>query len=108
LIRYGPNSLRTHRVLALLATTAVVSFFLGDRTLAIIIGVILVASIGLGFVNEYRAERASAVDKSRQEHPPPGSVEPLHLSAAAAAQAISPSISQGADVADEGRPQQAG
>ena len=69
LIRYGPNSLRTHRVLALLATTAVVSFFLGDRMLAIIIGVILVASIGLGFVNEYRAERASAVDKSRQEHP---------------------------------------
>jgi P-type Mg2+ transporter len=69
LIRYGPNSLRTHRVLALLATTAVVSFFLGDRTQAIFIGVILVASIGLGFVNEYRAERASAVDKSRQQHP---------------------------------------
>jgi len=83
LIRYGPNSVRTHRVsaiavlgrqlrsavLALLATTAVVSFFLGDRTQAIIIGVILVASIGLGFVNEYRAERASAVDKSRQQHP---------------------------------------
>ena len=48
---------------------AVVSFFHGDRTQAIIIGVILVASIGLGFVNEYRAERASAVDKSRQQHP---------------------------------------
>ena len=36
------------------------SFFLGERTQAIIIGVILLASIGLGFVNEYRAERASA------------------------------------------------
>ena len=74
LARYGPNALRTHRVsaiavlgrqlrnavLVLLAATAVVSFFLGDSTQAIIIGVILVASIGLGFVNEYRAERASA------------------------------------------------
>ena len=57
LIRYGPNSLRTHRVsaiavlgrqlrsalLGLLATTAVVSFFLGDSTQATIIGVILLA-----------------------------------------------------------------
>ena len=82
LIRYGPNSVRTHRVsaiavlgrqlrsavLALLATTAVVSFFLGDRTQAIIIGVILVASIGLGFVNEYRAERASAALHSGVHH----------------------------------------
>ena len=82
LIRYGPNSVRTHRVsaiavlgrqlrsavLALLATTAVVSFFLGGRTQAIIIGVILVASIGLGFVNEYRAERASAALHSGVHH----------------------------------------
>ena len=73
-VRYGPNSVRTHgvsaltvlgrqlrsAVLALLATTATLSFFLGERTQAIIIGVILLASIGLGFVNEYRAERASA------------------------------------------------
>ena len=72
--RYGPNAVRTHRVnalavlgrqlrsavLGLLAATAVVSYFLGDTTQAIIIGVILAASIGLGFVNEYRAERASA------------------------------------------------
>ncbi len=82
LIRYGPNALRTHRVsaiavlgsqlrnavLILLATTAVVSFFLGDSTQAIIIGVILVASIGLGFVNEYRAERASAALHSSVHH----------------------------------------
>ena len=74
LARFGPNSLRTHRVsawavlrrqlnnavLILLAVTAVVSFFLGDATQAIIIGIILVVSIGLGFLNEYRAERASA------------------------------------------------
>jgi len=59
LLRYGPNSVRTHRVnaiavlgrqlrsavLGLLAATAVVSFFLGDSKQAIIIGVILAASI---------------------------------------------------------------
>jgi len=82
LIRFGPNSVRTHRVsaiavlgrqlrsavLGLLAITAVVSFFLGDATQAIIIGVILAASIGLGFVNEYRAERASAAMHSGVHH----------------------------------------
>ena len=35
---------------------------------AIIIGVILVASIGLGFVNEYRAERAAAALHSGVHH----------------------------------------
>src|SRR4029079_2225742 len=55
-------------VLGLLAVTAVLSFFLGDRTQAIIIGVILLVSIGLGFVNEYRAERASAALHSRVRH----------------------------------------
>ena len=82
LSRIGPNSLRTHRVsawavlrrqlnnavLALLAVTAVVSFFLGDNTQALIIGVILAISVGLGFVNEYRAERASAALHSRVRH----------------------------------------
>src|SRR6202051_918586 len=82
LLRYGPNSVRTHRVsaiavlgrqlrnavLILLAGTAVVSFFLGDNKQAIIIGVILAVSVGLGFVNEYRAERASAALHSGVHH----------------------------------------
>ncbi|SBS73485.1 Magnesium-transporting ATPase, P-type 1 [uncultured Mycobacterium sp.] len=82
LARIGPNSLRTHRVsawavlrrqlnnavLALLAATAVVSYFLGDGTQAVIIGIILVVSIGLGFINEYRAERASAALHSSVRH----------------------------------------
>ncbi|MGV1087643.1 MAG: magnesium-translocating P-type ATPase [Mycobacterium sp.] len=82
LARHGPNSLRTHHVsawavlrrqlnnavLALLAVTAVASFFLGDSTQAIIIGVILAVSIGLGFVNEYRAEQATAALHSRVRH----------------------------------------
>lgn len=82
LASFGPNSVRTHRVrplavlkrqlnnavLALLAVTAVLAYFLGDRTQSTIIGTILVASIGLGFVNEYRAERATAALHSRVRH----------------------------------------
>jgi Mg2+-importing ATPase len=82
LTRVGPNSLRTHRVsawavlrrqlnnavLILLAVTAVVSYFLGDSTQAVIIGIILAVSIGLGFLNEYRAERATAALHSRVRH----------------------------------------
>lgn len=82
LARYGPNAVRTHHVsvlavlgrqmrnavLILLAGTAVVSFFLGDSTQAVIIGVILATSIGLGFVNEYRAERAAAELHAEMEH----------------------------------------
>ena len=70
----GPNIIRPHRanaaavllrqfrnaVLLLLLGTAAVAAVLGDVTDAVIIGVILVASIGLGFVNEYAAERATA------------------------------------------------
>ncbi|MFJ6262823.1 magnesium-translocating P-type ATPase [Rhodococcus erythropolis] len=82
LAEYGPNAVRSHRVsaaavlarqlksaiLALLAVTAVISFFLGDRNDAVIIGIILTASIGLGFTNEYRAERASAALHSQVRH----------------------------------------
>lgn len=72
LAEVGPNALRTHgarpwRVLAsqfrspmllLLLVTASVSFFVGDRNDAVVIGAIVALSVGLGFVNEYRAERA--------------------------------------------------
>ena len=82
LAHYGPNAVRTHHVnalavlgrqlnnavLILLAGTAAVSFFLGDSTQAIIIGVILAVSIGLGFINEYRAERAAAALHSGVRH----------------------------------------
>ena len=36
--------------------------------IAVIIGIILAASIGLGFVNEYRAERATEALHSRVRH----------------------------------------
>ncbi|MFD8482877.1 magnesium-translocating P-type ATPase [Kitasatospora sp. NPDC059673] len=69
----GPNAVRTHQVralavlgrqlrsalLLLLLAAAVVSFFFGERTDAVIIGVILLLSVALGFANEYRAERAA-------------------------------------------------
>lgn len=82
LAQVGPNAVQTHRVsafavfkrqlnnavLGLLAVTAVLSFFLGDRTQAVIIGIILLASVALSFVNEYRAERATAALHSRVRH----------------------------------------
>ena len=82
LASHGPNAIRTHHVsawavlkrqlnnavLILLAVTAVVSAFLGDATQSTIIGVILTISIGLGFINEYRAERATEALHSRVQH----------------------------------------
>src|SRR6185312_12403424 len=78
----GPNALRTHRasawsvlarqlkspILALLIVTAVASLFLGDEANSIVTAVILVVSIALGFINEYRAERASEALHSRVSH----------------------------------------
>lgn len=69
----GPNVLAVHRarawsvlgrqfrspILILLFITAGVSVLLGEASSAITIAVILIASIGLGFVNEYRSERAA-------------------------------------------------
>jgi len=81
--RFGPNAVRTHRVsalevlgrqfrnnavLILLAGTAAVSYFLGDRLQAVIIAVILAMSVGLGFLNEYRAEKAAAALHSQLRH----------------------------------------
>ena len=80
--RFGPNAIRGHRaragrvllrqlaspILVLLFVTAGVSVFLGEATNAIIIAVILVASVVLGFVNEYRAERAADALHDRVRH----------------------------------------
>ena len=81
-VRVGPNAVRTHRVsavavlvrqlrsplLALLAAAAIVSYFVGERTDAVVIAVILAASVGLGFANEYRAERAGAALHDNVRH----------------------------------------
>ena len=82
LARCGPNAVRTSEVrplavlgrqlrsplLLLLALTAVVSAFLREAGDAVILGIILVASTGLGFVNEYRAERAAAALHDQVRH----------------------------------------
>ena len=71
--QWGPNSVSSHRarflpvlahqlrspLLGLLLAVALASFFVGERSDAVIIGVIVGLSIGLGFVNEYRAEKAA-------------------------------------------------
>ncbi len=78
----GPNAVRSHHarpwavlgrqlaspLLVLLLVTALVSFVVGEQTDAVIIGVILAASVGLGFVNEYRAERAAEALHSAVHH----------------------------------------
>lgn len=70
---YGPNAVRSHhasawRVLAhqvdspllwLLLAAASVSALVGEGLDAAIIGVIVLVSVGLGFGNEFRAERAA-------------------------------------------------
>jgi P-type Mg2+ transporter len=80
--RVGANAVRTHHVsalavlarqlrsalLGLLAAAALVSFFVGERTDAIVIAVIIAITVGFGFVNEYRAERAGAALHDRIRH----------------------------------------
>ncbi|MGN6610415.1 MAG: magnesium-translocating P-type ATPase [Angustibacter sp.] len=80
--RYGPNAVRSHEVrrwqvlvhqlrstlLLLLAGTAALSALLGSTTEAAIISLILVASIGLGFANEYRAALAAEALHERMRH----------------------------------------
>jgi P-type Mg2+ transporter len=82
LARYGPNAVVTHRarlllvlwhqlrspLLGLLLAAAVASYFVGERSDAVIIGVILALSVGLGFVNEYRAEKAAEALHSQIHH----------------------------------------
>jgi Mg2+-importing ATPase len=68
--RAGAVLLRQFRspLLILLAITAVASCFVGERGSALIIAVILLASVGLGFANEYRAERAADALHSQIRH----------------------------------------
>src|SRR5450432_955634 len=79
---YGSNAVSSHRarllpvlwhqvrspLLALLLTAAVASYFVGERSDAVIIGVIVALSVGLGFVNEYRAEKAAEALHSQIHH----------------------------------------
>jgi Mg2+-importing ATPase len=78
----GPNAVSSHRarllpvlwhqlrspLLALLITAAIASYFVGERSGAVIIGVIVALSVGLGFVNEYRAEKAAEALHSQISH----------------------------------------
>jgi Mg2+-importing ATPase len=78
----GPNAVRSYRarawpvlmsqlrspLLLLLAVTAIASAFLGQGSDAVIIGVILAASVGLGFVNEYKAAKTAEALHSSIHH----------------------------------------
>ncbi|SFG69328.1 magnesium-translocating P-type ATPase [Streptomyces mirabilis] len=80
--QFGPNAVATHRarvfpvlghqlrspLLGLLVAAAVASFLVGERSDAVIIGLIVSASVGLGFVNEYRAEKAAEALHSQIHH----------------------------------------
>jgi Mg2+-importing ATPase len=80
--RSGPNAVSTHRarlwpalghqlaspLLGLLVAAAVVSALVGEHTGAVTIGVIVVLSVGLGFVNEYRAEKAAEALHDQVHH----------------------------------------
>jgi P-type Mg2+ transporter len=71
--QWGLNAVSSHRarflpvlwrqlqspLLWLLFVAAVASYFLGERSDAVIIAVILLLSVGMGFANEYRAEKAA-------------------------------------------------
>ncbi len=79
---FGPNAVRSHHasgwsvlsrqlqspLLWLLLAAAAVSGVVGEGLDALIIGVIVAASVGLGFVNEYRAERAAEAMHSEIRH----------------------------------------
>jgi P-type Mg2+ transporter len=79
---FGPNAVRSHHASAwsvlsrqlrnpllwLLLAAAAVSGFVGEGLDALIIGVIVAASVGLGFVNEYRAEKAAEAMHSEIHH----------------------------------------
>ncbi len=76
---FGPNAVEAPRTtvfdillrqlanpfLILLVSTAVLAFFLGDRSDALIILAIIALSVGLSFINEYRSEQAVADLRTR-------------------------------------------
>src|SRR6266568_427670 len=80
--QWGPNAVTSHRarllpvlwhqvrspLLGLLLAAVVASYLVGERSDAIIIGLIIVVSVGLGFVNEYRAEKAAEALHSQIRH----------------------------------------
>jgi P-type Mg2+ transporter len=80
--RYGPNAVSSHRarllpvlwhqvrspLLGLLFAAVIVSYLVGERSDAVIIAVIIAVSVGLGFVNEYRAEKAADALHSQIRH----------------------------------------
>ena len=80
--QFGPNILGTHQVratavlvrqirnpiLILLLGAALVAGLTGGGTNALIIAVIVALSVGLGFFNEYRAERAMAALRAQIRH----------------------------------------
>jgi Mg2+-importing ATPase len=82
LATYGPNALRSHGarawtvlarqlrnpLLLLLLGAAAVSGITGDPSDAVIIGVIVALSVGLGFVNEFRSEQAVEALHSQIHH----------------------------------------
>ena len=97
---YGPNAVRSHHASAwsvlarqlrspllwLLLAAAAVSAVVGEGLDAVIIGLIVAGSVGLGFVNEFRAERAAEAMHSEIRHEvaatrdgEPVSVEVTHL-----------------------------
>ena len=55
-------------LLLLLAVTALASAFLGQGSDAVIIGIILVASVGMGFFNEYKAAKTAEALHSSIHH----------------------------------------
>ena len=79
---HGPNAIATHHarvltvlwhqlnspLLGLLLVAATASYFVGEQADAVIIGLIVLASVGLGFVNEFRAEKAAASLHSQVTH----------------------------------------
>jgi len=80
--QWGPNAVASHHarvlpvlwhqlrspLLGLLLVAAVASYVAGERSAAVIIGVIVALSVGLGFVNEFRAEQAAEALHSSITH----------------------------------------